>query len=447
MPTPVIMPKLGNTVESCIIVSWRKRKGDQVNQGDILCDVETDKATMEVESPASGTLLDVFFQEGDNVDVLTNIAAIGTPGEDTSALRPTSAAEAAPEPPAPAAQPDANGIPAPVTDSAAPSDILRISPRARNLAERKSLDITGIEGTGPGGRIIERDIQAALSRQPRLTPVAKAMVEAGDYVAPPSGSGVGGRVTTRDLQPAAPKAPEATPTTAQEDEVQVIPVRGMRQLIAERMLASLKTTAQLTLNSSADARALQDYRKRLKNSPESLGLQKTTINDLVLFVVSRTLLQHPEMNAHFTDGKILQYASVHLGFAVDTPRGLIVPVIRNANRLSLKQISEEARRLSAACLSGTITPDDLNGATFTVSNLGSLGIEHFTPVLNPPQVGILGVSNINLKPVDVDGNVEFVPHIGLSLTINHQIIDGAPGARFLQTLAQNLAQLDVLLAL
>jgi pyruvate dehydrogenase E2 component (dihydrolipoamide acetyltransferase) len=209
----------------------------------------------------------------------------------------------------------------------------------------------------------------------------------------------------------------------------------------------VQTTAQLTLNASADARALQEYRKRLKGSVESLGLQKVTINDLVLFVVARTLLQYPELNALFMDDAIHLYKNVHLGVAVDTPRGLIVPVIRNANALSLRQIAQESGRLADACLSGNVSPDELNGGTFTVTNLGILGIESFTPVLNAPQVGILGVGNINLKPVEVNGDITFIPHLGLSLTINHQVVDGAPAARFLQTLSQNLAQLELLLAL
>jgi pyruvate dehydrogenase E2 component (dihydrolipoamide acetyltransferase) len=227
----------------------------------------------------------------------------------------------------------------------------------------------------------------------------------------------------------------------------VIPVKGTRKVIANRMLASMQTTAQLTLNAFADARAMLDYRKRLKASPQPLGLQDVTINDLVLYVVSRTLLQYPDLNALFSGEAITQYKRVNLGFAVDTPKGLIVPVIRAASDLALKQISQEARRLASACQNGTVMPDELTGGTFTVTNLGSLGIETFTPILNPPQVAILGVGGVNLKPIDVDGDVQFIPHIGLSLTINHQVVDGAPGARFLQALTRNFAELELILAL
>jgi pyruvate dehydrogenase E2 component (dihydrolipoamide acetyltransferase) len=280
-----------------------------------------------------------------------------------------------------------------------------------------------------------------------MTPLARSMMQKGNFIAPTEGSGVQGRITTKDLQPAMPESPTLERFRPGGGEVQTIPVKGVRKVIAQRMLSSMQTTAQLTLNASADARALLDYRKRLKSSSETLGLQKVTINHLILFTVSRTLVQYPDLNALYADDTISQYKNVHLGFAVDTPRGLIVPVIRNANQLSLKQLAENADRLAEACLNATVSPDDLQGGTFTVSNLGSLGIESFTPILNPPQVGILGVGNINLKPVEVEGEVTFIPHISLSLTINHQIVDGAPGARFLQTLSQNLTQLEVLLAL
>jgi pyruvate dehydrogenase E2 component (dihydrolipoamide acetyltransferase) len=231
-----------------------------------------------------------------------------------------------------------------------------------------------------------------------------------------------------------------------EEEVEVFPLKGTRKVIATRMLESLQTTAQLTLNASADARALLAYRQRLKGSAEGLGLQKVTINDLILFAVSRVLLQHLDLNTLFAENTISRYKNVHLGFAVDTPRGLLVPVIRQAQALSLKQISETSKRLATACLEGAISPDDLKGGTFTVSNMGNFGIESFTPLLNPPQVAILGVGNINLKPVEVEGEVQFIPHLGLSLTINHQVVDGAPGARFLQTLSLGLAQIELLLA-
>lgn len=455
MATAVIMPRQGQSVESCIINEWKKQVGDSVAEGDILCDVETDKATLEVPSPVSGTLLATFFGPGDDVPVLMTIAAVGAPGEDVSGLAPasatsapataTQAAPAAAEAAAPVAAPS----PAAVSGGSSP-----VSPRARTLAEKRGLEASALAGSGPGGRVIERDVVAALAAQPRLTPVAKAMLAEGGFTVPQQGSGPGGRVTSKDLMqagsaPAAPAAPAAVPATPQpveEGEVTQIVVKGVRKLIAERMLASLQTTAQLTMNAYADARALQALRKRLKESPEALGLRGITINDLVLFAVARALRQHPDVNALFADNLISQYRSVHLGFAVDTPRGLLVPVIRNAHTLSLRAIAAEAKRLSTAAIDGKSAPDDLQGGTFTVTNLGGFGVETFTPVLNPPQVAILGVGGINLRPLEAGGDVKFVPHIGLSLTINHQVVDGAPGARFLQTVAQSIATIDLLLA-
>jgi len=429
MAVAVVMPKQGQSVESCIIASWKKQPGDAVAEGEILCEVETDKALLEVESHAAGILLEQFFRVGDDVPVLTPIAAVGQAGDDISALRPYGT-QNLPE----AKIEDLQILEVPLVEPTA------ISPRARNLAESKQVDVSGINGTGPEGRIIERDIISALTTKPRITPLAQSMVKSGDFTLP--NGDMGGRITAKDLQPV-----EAKPPQTPADDVTAIPLKGTRKIIASRMLASLQTTAQLTLNTSADARSLMAYRKRLKMSSDSLGLQNVTINDLVIYAVSRTLPQYVDLNALFTDETIFQHRRVHLGFAVDTPRGLVVPVIRNADGLSLKQLSGEARRLADACVESHIQPDELNGGTFTVSNLGSFGIESFTPVLNPPQVGILGVGNINLKPVEVDDEVKFIPHIGLSLTINHQVVDGAPAARFLQALVHNLAEVELLLAL
>ncbi len=450
MATTVLMPKLGNTVESSMIVAWRKAIGDQVAEGDVLCEVETDKATVEVESTASGTLLALFFSPGDDVTVLAPIAAIGKPGEDISGLSPHWAgAESSREPDGGtdpiAAEPAVIPITTPLTAPSFETPVVGVSPRAKNLAKKKGLPLAGIQGTGPGGRVIGRDVLVALAARPSLTPVAKKMIDQGEYSAPAHGSAAGGRITKNDLIPVGAPAGPAASSVA--EEVEIVPVKGIRKIVAERMLNSLQTTAQLTLNASTDARMLLGYRQRLKDSTEALGLQKVTINDLILFAVSRLLQQYPDLNALFAGETISRYRNVHLGFAVDTPRGLMVPIIRNANTLGLKQISLEAKRLATACFEGRIAPDELSGGTFTVSNLGAFGIESFTPVLNPPQVGILGVGNVNLKPMEIEGEVCFIPHIGLSLTINHQVVDGVPGARFLQAASQALADIDLLLAL
>lgn len=466
MATPIVMPKQGNTVESVIIVGWKKQTGESVAVDDVLCEVETDKATMEVPSAVAGTLLATLFAAGEEVPVMATIAWIGEAGE----VAPGSATEKQEgekrerreETPSEAAPLETT---APVVAQSPISNLQSpVSPRARHLAEHKGVEAAALAGSGPGGRVIERDVQAAIAAQPKLTPVAKAMLAEGGFAAPTQGSGPGGRVTSKDLVKeggtgkegdkeikrqgegdAAPATTTAPSTDLQSPEVEIIPVKGVRKVIAERMLQSLQTTAQLTLNASADARALQALRKRLKESPEAMGVRSITINDLVLFAVARTLPAFPGLNALFTGAEIHQYRSVNLGIAVDTPRGLMVPVVRGAETLSLRQLSAEAKRLATACLTSKITLDELNGGTFTVTNLGAFGVESFTPVLNPPQVGILGVSSIQLKPTEVGDKVKFIPHLGLSLTINHQVVDGAPAARFLQTLGQAIATIDLLL--
>ncbi|MEL6268308.1 MAG: dihydrolipoamide acetyltransferase family protein [Chloroflexota bacterium] len=444
MATPIVLPKLGNTVESSIIMQWLKAVGDEVAEGDILCEVETDKATVEVESPVAGTLLAHFFNEGDDVPILVNIAAVGTMGENVDDLRPDSAepaapaTHAAPEPePTPAAVPTSS---APTTGNGSSGDMLRISPRARNLAQRKHIDVSTVVGTGPLGRIIERDIEAAMRSQPSVTPVAKAMLDTGEFVAPETGTGSRGRVTKADLIPAE-KNQSASGAGMFEAPYKAIPLRGIRKTIARRMLESLTTTAQLTMSASADARGVLGLRRWLKQSPASLGLQAVTINDIVMYGVVQTLMDFPEMNSIFADDTIYQYRDVHPGFAVDTPQGLIVPVIRDANHMNLMELATEAHRLAQACTVGKIMPDELSGGTFTVSNLGSLGIEVFTPVLNPPQVGILGIGAITPKPVPTEDGYDFVPHMTLSLTINHQVVDGAPAARFLKQVCENIANI------
>ena len=453
MATAVIMPRLGNSVENCLIATWKLQKGDSVAEGDIICEVETDKATMEVEAPASGTVLALFFDEGAEVPVLTNIAVIGEPGEDVTSFQPNGAADSASSLVSPvdsqetgAAPSETNSqpklVPVPVAD--APTTSPGVSPRARRLAEAKGIGVAQLSGSGPGGRIIERDVQAALATQQPLTPLAKSLVR--DGIIPAVGTGLGGRVTAKDLTAPHEQSPVSTLTAGVTDEVEAIPLKGVRKVIAERMLASLQTTAQLTLSSYADARAMLAYRQRLKASDDSLGLQRITINDFVLLAVSRVLAQHPALNALFEADTIYQYRNVHLAVAVDTPRGLMVPVIRNASTLSLKQISQEAKRLAMSCLEGRISPDELNGGTFTVTNLGAFGIDTFTPVLNLPQVAILGVGSIAPRAVQIEDQVQFIPHLGLSLTINHQVVDGAPAARFLQALSNALATFELLLA-
>ncbi|MCY4019997.1 MAG: dihydrolipoamide acetyltransferase family protein [Chloroflexi bacterium] len=427
MPQAIVMPKLGNTVESAIILTWHVGVGDPVKTGEALCEIETDKATLEVESSATGILLARFYEAGDEVPVMQNIAVVGQAGESIDLLAP---------PPAAPAEPITPSVSSDDSDEN-PDDKVFISPRARNLARRKAIDYGEIEGTGPAGRIIERDIRALIDQGVKVSPVARAMLESGAYRIADERA-ANRRITKSDLAPSSP---------GDSPELKAIPLTGVRRTIAKRMLESMQTTAQLTLNASADASSLQSFRARLKSSDDALGLRGVTINDLLLFAVARTLPAFRELNALYENDRILQHARVHLGLAVDTSRGLLVPVIRDADTLSLRALSYEAKRLADACRNGDVMPDELAGGSFTVTNLGGLDIESFTPILNLPQVGILGIGSINLKPVEGEGEVKFLPHIGLSLTVNHQVVDGAPAARFLAQLRHNIASIELLLAL
>lgn len=433
MATPVQMPKQGNTVEECLITEWSVKEGDAVKEGDILCVIETDKATFEVESPSAGTVLKCFWADGDLVPVLVNIAVIGEPGEDTDAFAPESTAP-------PAAAPAASPAPSTTPTAAAGDGEERISPRARREAADLGVSTAGLSGSGPLGRIISRDVQAAAASG-RLTPLARQVADTTGQVAG-TATGLGGRVRARDLV-----SPSAPAESVQEDAVEV-PYKGIRKLIGDRMRASLADHAQLTLNGSADASALLSLRKRLKAQGEALGLPNITLNDMIMYVVAQTLPRFPEVNAVFdaAAATVRQHRTSHLALAVDTERGLMVPVIPRAEQYSLGALSLALAETASACRAGNIDPDRLQGGTFTVTNLGAMGVESFTPVLNSPQVAILGICSIEQRAAPCDnGGVRFVPTMGLSLTIDHQVVDGAPAARFLQAVAQGMANIDLLL--
>ena len=443
MATIVVMPQLGNSVESCIIVEWMIAEGDTVAVDQTLASIETDKSTMEVPSTAEGTVLKLLWEEGDEVPVKDPLIIVGEPGEDISGLVP--GGDAAPaEADAPAEQaaaaPEA-AAPAFATERATGA----VSPRARALAASNGVDASAIaEGSGPHGRVIERDVAAAIAAGPVLTSAARA---AG--VSAAEGTGIGGRVSVAD----AGRAPEAAPAAAVAARAAAAdfpgastsaPLKGVRKVVAKRMMESLTSTAQLTLNTTANAAGILAMRKKVKNADEALGLNKITLNDLVCFAVSRTLLKYPVFNAHLEDGVLTEFEQVHLGFACDTPRGLLVPVIRSAQSLGLKAFSDEAKRLAGAAIDGTLSPDYLGGGTFTVSNIGSFGIETFTPVINLPQTAILGVGAITPRPaLASDGTIGVQQRLNLSLTIDHQVIDGADGARFLRDLVGAIENIDV----
>lgn len=427
MATAVIMPRQGQSVESCIIGEWFKKVGDPVQEGDILFSYETDKSSFEEPAKQAGTLLAIFYGADDDVPCLTTVAVIGEPGESYAEFAPDQAAGTAEAPgmEAPAAKaPAAAAVAAPAVQAEG-SALRGVSPRARNAAERLHVDPAQAQPTGPNGRVIERDI--------------KALAQASR-----TGTGLGGRVTVAD-QAAAPAAQAAPAVQAADTEYQDVKLPNIRKVIAKSMFQSLSTMAQLTHTTSFDATCIMNFRKGLKAAPEQLQVPNITLNDIILFAASRVLPKHPDLNAHFLEDKMRYFRHVNLGIAVDTPRGLMVPTLMRAEEKSLKEIAAEAKALAAACQDGSINPDLLQGASFTVSNLGTLGIEHFTPVINPPQTGILGVDCIVERVRTVDGQIAVYPAMGLSLTYDHRALDGAPASRFLQDMRAALENFQALL--
>jgi len=440
MVSEVILPRQGQSVETCLILEWKVRVGEKVRQGESLCEVETDKAVFDIEAPRDGTLLKVYHQEGEDVPVLSRLALLGEPGEDIAAWEQAALPESAAGPtrtatqPGPAAQPapaDA-ALPAPAPAPRVPG--AGISPRARRLAARLGIDAAALAGSGPGGRVIERDIRRRAAETQPLTPAARARLSAsgGTLTTPGRGGGLGGRVRAEDLRPQPDKARPETQMAAAAGPFTDLPLNPTRRRIAARLLESLHDSAQYTLHSSADA-------ERLLSAGEELRQKGVTFNGLLLYIISRVLSEFPDLNSHFLGDRIRCFTRVHLGFAVDTDRGLLVPVIRDAGNLSFEQLSRESGRLAAACRENRVKPDELSGGTFTVSNLGGLGVESFTPLLNPPQVGILGLGKIGLVPMQGSEGVRFVRRLPLCLTVDHQAVDGAPAARFLQAVCGAIA--------
>ena len=407
MAIPVEVPKLGNTVEECLIAKWRKHKGEHVSAGEVVAEIETDKATFEVTAPADGTVLETFFEEGALAPVFTNLFVIGEAGESVDAFRPQAAAatEAAP-----AAAPAAPKVDRQVARPAPAAPAGSLSPRARRFAAEHDFHPDAVIGSGPAGRVLEADLREEYFSSPRVSSLAKKQKQAG-------------MVLSSDLVPPATR------------------VSGIRATIARRMRESLSSTAQYTLHTSANAGGLLLMRAKIKGAT---GVPDININDLVTFCAIQALIDVPDVNAEFIDGRIYKHREIHIGFACDTPRGLVVPVVRDAQKLTAGELSVRMKELAEQAVQGTISVDDLSGGTFTVSNMGGLGIESFTPVLNPPQVAILGVDSIQLKPVRREGRIEFIDAIGLSITLDHQVIDGAPGARFLKVVKEKIENVESL---
>jgi pyruvate dehydrogenase E2 component (dihydrolipoamide acetyltransferase) len=387
MATAVIMPKQGQSVETCIITKWFKQKGESVSIGDILFSYETDKAAFDLESSADGILLDIFFGEGSEVPVLENVAVIGKTGETTDSFK----------------RDHTNDLSVsafkPYT---AYDNKIRISPRARRLAEDKNVNYINLNGSGPNGRIITSDIEKVL--------------------------------------PATTTIKNPVQTTGIEFTEQ--PLSNVRKLIGRAMHTSLQNAAQLTHHMSADVRHLLEARQKIKNQlSANKSQQDITLNDMVCWCVIRALEKFPEANSHFLGDHIRTFHKVHLGIAVDTQRGLMVPTVKHADEMDLGKLSKELKSVADDCRKGNISPELIQStaATFTVSNLGNYGVEMFTPVINLPQAGILGVCTIMNRPANVGNNIfGFVPYIGLSLTYDHRAIDGGPATLFLKEIKEQI---------
>ena len=411
--TPVAMPKSGITVESCILTKINVKVGDTVKLGDNIFSYETDKSSFDLEAEISGEVLAIFYAEGDEVPVGSNVLAIGEHGVDASCFAPngSSAPKAEEIKAAPAAAPAQAAVPA-ASAQAAKSDGGRIfaSPRAKSLAEKLGVDLATATPTGPNGRIIERDVREA-SVNPKVAVSAPAM--------------------------AAPAAKaENVDVKAFKDEK----MSNIRKVIAKNMVMSLSTMAQLTHTLSFDCTNVMEFRKYLKDNAEKLKLPNITVNNIIVFAVSRVLKNHRDLNANLINGDTMRYFEhTNIGIATDTPRGLLVPTLFGADLMSLSEIAAKSKKLSSDAIDGKLSPDLLTGGSFTVSNVGTMGIESFTPVVNPPQTGILGVNTLETR-VKLGKNGEIIPYtaMSLSLSYDHRALDGAPASRFLKELKDYL---------
>ncbi|MGQ9516940.1 MAG: dihydrolipoamide acetyltransferase family protein [Anaerolineae bacterium] len=406
----VLMPKLGLTMTEAKLVKWHKDEGSRVEKGEPLFTLESEKSVLEIESPASG-YVHILVPAGQVVPVKTPIAVVS------------------PQPigePAPASLPLAPEV-------SAPAVRVRATPKARRLAREAGVELAHIPGTGPRGMIVARDIPAPAQTQPtapRATPAARKLAEEeGVDLREVVGRGAAGRILREDVEHVleAKAAPIYPPSV--EEDVERIPLAGLRAIIAERLSAAWRERPQVTLNIDVDATNLVSARQQLM---EELG-EKVSFNALLIKLVARALQEHPYMNARFTPAGIERVKSIHIGVAVDTERGLMVPVLHHVEQMNLLRIERQLRELVQRALEGRSLPDELAGGTFTITNLGMYGIRDFSAVINPPEGAILSVGAIALRPaVDAQGNIVARQMMTLSLTFDHRLTDGAPAARFLQ---------------
>ena len=449
MAIEIVMPRLGWTMEEGVLVEWLKQDGDSVSVGDMIFTVESDKALNEVEAFEEGILRipPNSPSPGTTVAVGGLLAYLVQPGEAIPVSPPAVPAKVTSAP--------ATSVPATLVDSKSNGhSITAISPRARRVAGELGVDWTTIKGSGRTGRIVERDVRAALVAQPttpdlfpviepvEVSPVARrAAKELGVDLAALGTQMNGKRITRQDVERAAAAPPQFHSPFASQGDTR-IPISRTRNTIAERMAASSNTTAPVTLTTEVDATELVKLRKQLKGDNPA-GRPVPSYNDLLAKLCSVALAEHPMLNARFEGDEIVQSAAVNIGLAVDTERGLLVPVIRDVAAKNLRQIAGESAALIEATRAGTMQADSLSGGTFTISNLGMYEIDAFTPIINLPQCAILGVGRIVPKVVVIDAESEqtAIRHmLFISLTFDHRLVDGAPAGRFLQRIKQFIEQ-------
>lgn len=428
MAEKIIMPKQGLQMTEGTITKWLVKEGDKVEIGQPLFEMETDKNTIQIDSTAAGEVLKLVAKEDETVPITETIAIVGKKGEDFSDLLPKKKEEKKPEPaPAPAAPAAPAVKSAPAADDTTPIALeggrIFVTPRAKMTAERKNIDYKTVKGTGPSGLIIEKDVLAAAAV--KASPVAKAIAaRKGVSITTVTGTGENGKIVKHDIL-------SGDANLSREDKV--IPISGMRKVIADNMMNSVQSMAHAYHKVAVDMSEAKLIRAAFKKSEK-----KVSFNDIIIMALGRALQEHPRMNAWVEDGKITEKGSVNVGIAVAVDNGLIVPTVRDVQNMTIGEIHDESARLIAKTKAGGLKKEEYSGATFTVSNLGMFGIDEFTAIVNPPQVGILAVGSMTDTPVVRDGQIVIRPMMNLVLTYDHRVIDGAPAAQFLSRVKELL---------
>ena len=437
MAVELKMLQMDQTMTKGKIGKWLVKEGDTVTEGQPLLEIETDKVVHEQESPTDGVIAQILAEEGTNVPVNALLAIIGAPGEEVERVEADTKTEQ--QKPVEPAQPKATPS---VTTTIEP----KASPAARQLAEKLAIDLTEVTASGPGGRILEGDVQRYIDlRVPvpteaarlKASPLARRLAkEHGVNLSSIAGSGPDGRVVRDDVLQAASAAPEisAVETPALQQATEVIAMEGIRGIIAERMTLSVQTNASVTLHTEVDATAFVELRGMLNDKLQAKEVS-ITYTDLLVKVVANALGEHPRLNATLTDEGIHLLSEINIGVAVALEDGLVVPVVRDADKERLSEISTQVKSFAERARGNQLTPGELQGGTFTITNLGNFGIDAFTPIINPPESAILGVGRILKKPVVHNDEIVIRSMLTLSLTFDHRVVDGAPAAQFLQTVS------------